>query len=230
MTDRSFFRMLLCAVLVAVFAAGCASDEVAVRLDEPTETTLPSSTVSPSSSSSSSTTASSVTSTSTSSTTSAAPEPGVAELTWAEDGTVEAAVERAFWPAYQAGLDIYREDIRDPNYQPFVSRYTGRDLERITTEVANLDAGEFYRYPEESDIVIEFIAPVTDTEMLIQLCVLNRGEYYVNGELSDDRDIDSNFQARFVLVDGQWLWEQTIKLKFEYLEGDQPTCMSASST
>lgn len=84
-------------------------------------------------------------------------------------------------------------------------------------------------YPEPSETLIEFITPVTDTEALMQVCELDRAAFFVNGQLTDDADFESQFQARFLLIEGQWLWEDTIKLVFEELpEGGTPACFNES--
>lgn len=152
------------------------------------------------------------------------------ELTWAAEGTVEADIERAFWLALRAGREIYEESILDPEYEPFVSTHTGREFERIQEDVVSSIAdGEFFRYPEASGTLINSIVPVTNSEALLRVCELDRGEYYINGELDDDRDFDSEFQARFVLIDGEWLWEERIRVTFGPLEGERPSCFENSA-
>ena len=153
-----------------------------------------------------------------------------AVLTWAQEGTVEADIEQAFWKANEAGRGVYAQTPLDPDWEPFTSTHTGRELERIQTDIVEDDIPnqKTFRYPEPTDTLIEFITLVTPTEALMQVCELTRSEYYIAGELVDDRDGDSQFQARFVLVDDVWLWEERIKLKFAPLEGDTPTCMSAT--
>lgn len=153
-----------------------------------------------------------------------------AELTWAEEGTPEADVERAFWNARPTRRAIYSEAVLDPNYAPFVESHIGRDLERIQNEVSEWRAeGRFARYPEPSEALVETIVLVTPTEAIVQVCELDRGEFYRDGELSDDTSLDSQFQARFLLGDdGVWLWEDTIGVVLEPLsEGERPECLSA---
>ena len=157
-------------------------------------------------------------------------EPAEFALTWADEGSVEADIEQAFWRANTARRQAI--EAQDADDAVFVDSHTGRELERqLEAFVLDAEQGVTYRYPEPTDTLIEFIALVTPTEALMQVCELTRSEYYINGELVDERDGDSQFQARFVLEDdGVWRWEERIRLKFEPLVGEVPTCMLASQS
>ncbi len=109
---------------------------------------------------------------------------------------------------------------------------SGDELLRIQADIVRWkDEGKTAEFPEASDTVIEFIALVTEQEALVNVCEHDRGVIRVNGEVWDDSNVDSNFQARFVLVGSEWRWTETIKIRSELLdEGEAPLCMSASAT
>ncbi len=230
---RLMSKLFASLVFVGLVSAGCTSAEVAVRLDDPDAQQATNATsTSTTTATTTSTTSIDLSSTSTTSKTSEPLAPNELELTWAAVGTIEADVERAFWPANFAHRHVYGQSPLDPEWPPLVESTTGRELERVQTEIREwIEDGFTMSFPEESETVIEFLALVRDDEAIVDVCELDRGVIYENGEVWDDVDVDSNFQARFVLVGGQWLWEETIKVKFDELpEGGVPTCMGGSET
>lgn len=227
LVSMSIKRFVGPVVLVVLLAAcGGGGDEAAA------DTTVPLTLPSTSSTTSTTTTSEAPATTAESTTTTVAVVDGSGiELAWAEEGTVEADVERAFWPSVAIAKELIEENNLDPDYPPFLAAFTGRDLARLQTDVADLvDDGEFFRYPEESETQVQFIVLVSPTEALVQVCELDRGELYRGGVLIDGQDLDAEYQVRFVLEDEKWLREQTQTMKFEPLEGELPTCWESSDT
>lgn len=228
MSIKRFVGPVVLVVLLA--ACGGGGDEAAADTTVPLTLPSTSSTTSTTTTTTTTSEAPATTAESTTTTVAVVDESGI-ELTWAEEGTVEADVERAFWPALQISREVYEENVVDPNYPQFLAAFTGRALERNQAELADFAAaGDFFRYPEESETQVQFIVLVSPTEALVQVCEIDRGALYRAGVLSDDQDLESEFQARFVLEDEVWLWEQTQTTTFEPLEGELPTCWESSDT
>ena len=227
MSIKRVFGLLLFALLAACGGGG---DEAAADTTVPLTLPPTSSTTTTSTTTTTTSEAPATTVESTTTTVAVVDESGI-ELTWAEEGTVEADVERALYNAIAVGRRVYEEDVLDPNYEPLLLAYTGRDLARVQAEVAEFAAaGDFFRHPEDNDTQVQFIVLVSPTEALVQVCELDRAALFRGGVLSDDQDIDSEYQARFVLDDGLWLLEQTQTTTFEPLQGDRPSCWEDSST
>lgn len=149
------------------------------------------------------------------------------ELTWAEEGTPEADVERAFWKALTPHDEVYEQDPLDPNYPPLLETHTGDELERIQSGVQRwIEESKTVQRPEPTDTTIKLVQLLSEDSAALFVCEHDRGELYREGELIDDRDIEAEFTATFTRVDGVWLWSGTTTTLFEPLaDGGTPSCL-----